>query len=312
MLCVECDKSISGEDETIPCKQCNGRAHTNCAKSANGPPYTRSTKKPQQLVWTCTKCRTEKDRTGENSDNSELGEDDTINTKSLLVELNNKYDNILKLVSDVPDIKKSVEFLSKQHDDFKQKQEKQDKIIVDLTKQVNFLTTAIGEKDKVIGSLTEKVNDLEQSQLCMQLEIQGIPYKNGENVTEIVTAVAVALGVDTKGVLEAYRSPPTRAAQVPPICVHLSTNVQRSSWITQAKSRRLTTAAILKDNSNIPIYINEKLSQTNKRLLWLTRERCKQLRYKYVWTKQGRIFARKDDTMGVIRVKSEGDVNEKL
>ena len=48
---------------------------------------------------------------------------------------------------------------------------------------------------------------------------------------------------------------------------------------------------------------------TNRHLLWISKNKAKEQNWKYVWIKDGRILAKKDDGARVIQVAKEGDVN---
>ena len=54
-----------------------------------------------------------------------------------------------------------------------------------------------------------------------------------------------------------------------------------------------------------PIYINEHLTPKNKHLFMLAKEKKNSNQYKYLWTRGGRVFIRKDDSSAVIKVDSE-------
>jgi len=43
------------------------------------------------------------------------------------------------------------------------------------------------------------------------------------------------------------------------------------------------------------IYINERLTAYNRKLLWETRSKAKELGYRYIWTRNGRIYCKADD-----------------
>jgi len=48
------------------------------------------------------------------------------------------------------------------------------------------------------------------------------------------------------------------------------------------------------------LYINENLTQARKRLLWLTKQDAKKLKYDYVWTMNGKVYIRKDESSDCI------------
>ncbi|KAL4721721.1 hypothetical protein ACJJTC_001702, partial [Scirpophaga incertulas] len=60
-----------------------------------------------------------------------------------------------------------------------------------------------------------------------------------------------------------------------------------------------------------PIYINEHLTPYNKQLLKKCKEIAMKKEYKYVWTKNGRIYIRKNDTSPAIQIHEEEDLRKK-
>ncbi|KAL4720094.1 hypothetical protein ACJJTC_000001 [Scirpophaga incertulas] len=55
----------------------------------------------------------------------------------------------------------------------------------------------------------------------------------------------------------------------------------------------------------VPIYVSEHLSPANKSLHAAARIKARELTYKFVWVRNGRIFMRKDETSPFVHVKSE-------
>ena len=57
------------------------------------------------------------------------------------------------------------------------------------------------------------------------------------------------------------------------------------------------------------IYINEHLTPTNKYLFGLAKQKQRTANYKHLWTRNGRIFMRKDDTSHVLSIDTELIIN---
>lgn len=70
----------------------------------------------------------------------------------------------------------------------------------------------------------------------------------------------------------------------------------------------ITADAIMNNGSKQKIYINESLTKENKQLLFKTKEKARDASYKYVWSKEGKIFVRKNDNSRVHRIKNEHDL----
>ena len=62
------------------------------------------------------------------------------------------------------------------------------------------------------------------------------------------------------------------------------------------------------------LYVDKNLTRARKYLLWRTKQMAKQNNYKYVWTKNSRIFVRKDDSdlTNINEIASENDIYNKL
>ena len=65
------------------------------------------------------------------------------------------------------------------------------------------------------------------------------------------------------------------------------------------------------DTNNNYIYINDRLTNSSKRLLWLAKNKAKQNNWKFVWVRHGVILARKEENQTIIRIECESDI-EKL
>ncbi|KAF9803255.1 hypothetical protein SFRURICE_007101 [Spodoptera frugiperda] len=74
--------------------------------------------------------------------------------------------------------------------------------------------------------------------------------------------------------------------------------------------RGLTTADLNLHGQPKRVYVNEHLTRSNARLFHLAREAGQRSRYKYVWTREGRIYARKEDGVSAVRIRSDADINK--
>jgi glutaredoxin 2 len=300
--CNQCDGEILANEETVVCRVCKTFVHVACARAATALIATRSTKKIDKFV--CRICIAKgSDTASQGSETSEIiGED---NVKSILLKMNKKLQGL-------DEIKETCNFLSAKYDEFIKQQKDQAQLIKDLTKKVEHLNGELIARDKVISDLTDRISELEQSQYSQNLEICGIPVVNNENVYNIVKNVADACHITMDGVQEIYRQKARRQNQIPSILVKFATTGRREIWLKRKEGRRLTVDDALENGSEAKVYINEQLTRVNRRLLWLSRQRGKERNYKYIWCKNGRIYARKDDELAVVVIKNEGDVLRKI
>lgn len=178
-----------------------------------------------------------------------------------------------------------------------------------------------------IFELKTQLNEREQENLLNDVEISGIP--EGKEVTplHLVKTLSAKLGVniEERDIVHVERSGPLRqnrledggtgggvtpAPRPRPITVRLTRRCTRDQLIRAARVRRSITTADL-DLAGAPrrVYVNERLTRQNRQLFYRAREEARRQGYKYVWTRDGKIFARKDDGKPAERIRSEKDMS---
>ncbi|XP_070543753.1 uncharacterized protein [Ptychodera flava] len=169
-----------------------------------------------------------------------------------------------------------------------------------------------------LSNTQEELHDLQQYSRRNNIEIHGIPQRNGEDTNDIVVRVAAAVGVDiTPSDIDISHRLPSRQNQTqqrhqtPAIIVKFVRRSVRNSIYYARKNLRGQTPNQIRvgDNNTNNIYINENLTPTMKRLFHQVNERRKQLKWRFIWTSNGKIFTRKDETSEVISVSSAKAVN---
>ena len=58
------------------------------------------------------------------------------------------------------------------------------------------------------------------------------------------------------------------------------------------------------------LFINENLTQPRKELFWRTKQKAKDLGYRYIWTNNGQIYHRKEDDSKAIIVNNSSDIEK--
>ncbi|KAG8313012.1 hypothetical protein J6590_010104 [Homalodisca vitripennis] len=61
---------------------------------------------------------------------------------------------------------------------------------------------------------------------------------------------------------------------------------------------------------DLPSDVNESLSPARRRLLGMARQARKQLNYKWLWVRGGKIFLKKEDSGPVIIVQCQADLDK--
>lgn len=105
-----------------------------------------------------------------------------------------------------------------------------------------------------------------------------------------------------------HRLPTRREVGPKPIVVQFSNRQTRDLFINKAKKTRVKSTDF---DRNVPltnVYINEHLTPFNKNLLYNTKK-LREHGWKYVWTREGKIFARMNEGGRAIRITSLDQVN---
>ncbi|KAJ2940129.1 hypothetical protein O0L34_g14167 [Tuta absoluta] len=196
--------------------------------------------------------------------------------------------------------------------------------IDDLTVRVDNLEKARIEPlptaalEHTIMELKSELNDREQELLCNDIEIAGVPEENGELPVHLTLSIAAKLGVslEERDIVSAERSgavrraSPGQSVRPRPLVVRLARRVRRDEILKEARVRRNTTTAGLGLASpEQRIFVNERLSRFNRSIFYKARSESQRVNWKYVWTKDGKIYTRKAHGEPCHRLRSENDIN---
>lgn len=173
--------------------------------------------------------------------------------------------------------------------------------------------------EQTIIELKLDLNDRDQELLSNDIDIAGVPEENSERCTHLVLSIAQKLGVplEEREVVSAYRAGPLRraasehesASRPRPLVVRLARRTLRDQLLAAARVRRdVTSAGIGLTSPARRIYINERLTPDNRLLLYKARSESVRAQWKYVWTREGKIYARKEQGSSRMRLRSETDI----
>jgi SMC interacting uncharacterized protein involved in chromosome segregation len=209
----------------------------------------------------------------------------------------------------IVEIKKAVEYLALQHDDMMIKNVELGKAMDKMNNTVHALKEQIKAKEGVIDTLMDRVNNLEQQALAKTIEIHGLQQNNPEDVRKVVVQLGETLGLQNvaDSIDDVYRRRVGYGGRPPVVVMTLQTSAARNNWMQLRKKLRNENA-----DKKSAIYINESLTYANRGLLKKVKEMGKEKQYKYIWTRDGQIFVRKNDTMGLVKILNETDAIRKI
>ena len=212
--------------------------------------------------------------------------------------LKKKYDeeiNILRTEIIGPNASQS--FLNAKYDDL---QVKYEELRSASNKQSNELTILKSNSAELRQKTkTVKIDEIDQYSRRLNLEFYGVPKVRDEDVPQIVVNLSKKLGVDIQkhDISTALRMPKSfRRNSNPPAIIARFMNRDVSNEIYK---NRITAKNIAKEEFPVAgmskLYVNENLTNARKKLLWMTKQKAKELKYSSTWTMNGKIYVRKNE-----------------
>ncbi|XP_075151887.1 uncharacterized protein LOC142225921 [Haematobia irritans] len=177
-----------------------------------------------------------------------------------------------------------------------------------LSSQVVDLQEKDKEKERRIESLEKRVQQLEQKNLNNNIEINNVSNLTIEPIV-VVQKIAASVGMELK---ETDVNSARRIKRNNKILVEfVSTNIKKE-FMQKLKGHRIDSNVLSENHNEAPtkiyIYVNDELTAYNRRLLWMAKTRAKECGWKFVWIKNGSIFARKSETMPSIIINNSADI----
>ncbi|KAI5651886.1 hypothetical protein NE865_00223 [Phthorimaea operculella] len=216
------------------------------------------------------------------------------------------------LRNDILDVKNQISAVSlnfsMQNAEFEEKIDKQEKEIALLKEALaEFRSTAAQQ---------------EQYNVRNELEVVGIPEQNNENLTHIILLSSKKLGVELQAAdidevrrvgTKQHEAGPAKKSLPRPIVVKLLRKSKRDEMVAASVVRKnLTTEGIVTGTAD-RIYLNERLSASNRKLFREARIRSKLHNFKHCWVRNGVIYVRKftntkDRKCQAFSIRSEEDL----
>lgn len=306
MASKQCNKCTANINRNKPGLQCAGFCklfyHSKCVNISAEQLTLINEGIEAGVSWICDNCRSDSSQDGPEVPEGKL----TIQTYNTL--LNTMLDlrkELHAIRTEQASLVISVQFCSDKISDFEAKLSKLD----EYTSKTDSLITDSSNLRKEILALTNKINDMEQFSRINNIEIQGVPVKQNENVVNIIKLIGDHVGfkIDENKIEFAHRIQASTNDHKN-IIVRFTTRQDKECFLAASKTKRLTMGNNSK-GLNVPdvsvsLYINEHLTQANKILYKEARTAAKLKNYKFVWVKNGNIYVRKNETSRVTHIKN--------
>ncbi|KAL5245917.1 hypothetical protein ACI65C_013325 [Semiaphis heraclei] len=205
-------------------------------------------------------------------------------------------------------IKKSITFCSDSIDDFGTKLDSAINKFSEMENKVQMYELKCNKFEKELNALKTIIT--EQLTLANNIEITGIPKTPNENTTEIISTVARELNCqfNSNAVIDSFR---VKSGQNHDgkIVVKFNSKLINDSTITNMKSRYKDKNTLMAKDihinfGNSKVFINDQLTQNNKKLLLLVKEVAKYYNYKYTWANLSGVFVRKQNGGQIFKIQN--------
>lgn len=188
------------------------------------------------------------------------------------------------------------------------------------TKRISKMETEKTALELQINKLDSRISTLERVSRGCNFELQCVPEKKNENLMTIVRNLLTEIKISSS---EAHIKAIRRVAKIDKnsdrprgILVTLPSERDRDNVISaykrynkDNKASQLNSAHLGIHGEERPVYVSEHLSPETKQLHAAARLAGKNLSYKYIWIKYGRVYMRKNDDSNAIHVKNASTLN---
>lgn len=141
------------------------------------------------------------------------------------------------------------------------------------------------------------------------MEIKGIPFTKGEDCLAIVQAIGDKIECPVSRCdLDIVHHVPS-ASYTKNVIARFCSRDKKAEFVGKARKARLQTKDIgFHAQESSPVYVNEHLTAANKKLFAMALNRKKEMKWKYLWTDDCRIKARRTDDSWVYVIQDEQDL----
>lgn len=216
----------------------------------------------------------------------------------------------------------SLSFVSKQYDELR-------KELADMKKQfaaTNSELKSIKDENKAlketmhqqstrIKALEEESSKQQQWSRMQNIEVIGIPEQKEEVTSTVIQNLIHFIGVpiELSDIEFAHRVQPRRSTSSDrtsrAIVVRLRQRVLKDRIVAAARKHRSLNARDLGlGGESNRVFINEHLTKENKMLLSSCKQKAREANYKFVWTKNCRIYVRRNENSPPTPISSPADM----
>lgn len=271
----------------------------------------------RKLSWRCSRCK-QVGNTMPSSPRSPLSTPDSVVLQEIRA-LSMKFTALESMKEDIVALKyEFAEFKTSITNQYNE-------VIKEITGKISNLELRLAEIEKVqsqvaqlqirLDGLEEDQNNKDQWSRINNIEIKGVPQTSNENLFDIVTKISAKVNypISKNHINFITRVPTSEKDRIKPIIVCFCQRYVKEDFVAAARHEMKTsiiTPAKIGLNGNQKIFVNDHLTIRNKMLLSKTKRSAAEAGFRYVWVKNTKIYARKDDTSPIVIIKTEKDLKK--
>lgn len=222
---------------------------------------------------------------------------------------NKKLDHLQNKIAEIKqqneDIHLSIEFLSQQN--------------AELREKVSRMETEQKESRAYVKTLEDKIDTLERQSKSTAIEIRNIPVPKAESKEDLLKILqkvssTLKVSVAASDVCDIFRIS-TKVPTDKPIICNLNSVLLRDKILRGLrdfnrthKANKFSTEHIHIQGASQPIFVAESLTPKMRRLFFLARSFASSNSYDFCWVTRGRIYLRRKEGEPTIRIDSEADL----
>lgn len=207
----------------------------------------------------------------------------------------------------------SLTFYNTMYEDLKSDLVRKGTVLTQLQKENEGLQATIKSIER---EMTTRLGAMEQTMRECNVEIGGLPEYQSENLFNTLEQISKKVDVtltrdDVQHVTRVAKlnkdSPRPRA-----VVAKLRTRLLRDGLLAavtkfnkQNPQDRLNSHHLGIGGSSVPIFVSEHLSPGNKYLHAAARRKAREVGFRFVWVRDGRIYARKNESSQALLIRSQ-------
>lgn len=286
--CIQCKLNITDKRKPgIGCDNCDNATHFTCAKLAKDTFYDIGSGK---AAWTCKTCVLKKKNRRSsifpaaataNSSSSQLEQPSTSAqaTDKLFNDLITDFNEFKRITND------RIAHL--------------EAVCAVKTQQIASLTSTV---EFVEAKAEQTAREVAES----SLEVQGIPDNYLLDPTRATIAVAADIGCELTP--DEVICEVSRSGSKAVIVINFISKIKRQTFLHAGKKFNRDRKRIHRDGTEHKIFINERLTSVQKKLLYNTKSFARDFGFQFTWFCNGQVHLKKSDLSRLIIVKSQSQL----